>query len=219
MTNAPEFSWHLTNLNNFTFLDNIDRSRAVFGAYEAIQPGSGIAKAGLPETDTSVDRFVRAVSFAQFAEKQADPDEAVRMVAHLMNNFDRPKGITIDPPDQGSAHLQVQGQQAPKTPTEFTSCDQHIRSGSQTYLFTWGRRYELCLSRDEIIGRHNNISLHTNDPAVPGNSRRNGEARDLMEPSSHSHRINVGIPVFDWYRRVKLEQNAIWIIDQSCRTP
>lgn len=121
MTNAPQFSWHLTNLDNYTFLDNIDRSRANFGRYEAVQPGAGIAKAGLPGADTSVDRFVRATFYAQFAEKQSDPDKAVQMVAHIMNNFDRPRGITVDPPELGSGHLEVQGHQMDVVPTEFTS--------------------------------------------------------------------------------------------------
>lgn len=121
MTNAPQFSWHLTNLDNYTFLSNVDRSRARFMNYDAEQPGSGIAKAGLPATDSSVDRFIRAVFYAQFAEKQSDPDKAVQMVAHIMNNFDRPKGITIDPPELGSGHLHVVGQTLDSVPTEFTS--------------------------------------------------------------------------------------------------
>jgi len=121
LTNAPPFPWHLTNLNNYTFLTNIDRSRATFGSYAAVQPGSGIAKAGLPVSDTSPDRFIRAAFYAQFAEAQSDPDQAVRMVAHLMNNFDRPRGITVDPPEQGVGHLQVEGVAVPETPTEFTS--------------------------------------------------------------------------------------------------
>lgn len=121
MTNAPQFSWHLTNLNNYTFLTNVDRSKARFLGYEAEQPGSGIAKAGLPGTDTSVDRFIRAAFYAQFAEKQADPDKAVQMVAHIMNNFDRPRGITIDPPNLGSGHLQFEGHARETVPTEFTT--------------------------------------------------------------------------------------------------
>jgi choloylglycine hydrolase len=121
MTNAPQFSWHLTNLDNYTFLSNVDRSQATFGAYRAVQPGAGISKAGLPASDTSVDRFVRAVFYAQFAEKQTDPDQAVQMVAHLMNNFDRPRGIAVDYPDCGSGHLQVEGQETSTAPTEFTS--------------------------------------------------------------------------------------------------
>lgn len=121
MTNGPQFDWHLTNLNNYTFLSNIDRAKALFGAYEAHQPGSGIAKAGLPASDTSVDRFIRANFYAQFAEKQEDADKAVQMVAHIMNNFDRPRGISIDPPDQEISHLQVSGLELAGLPTEFTS--------------------------------------------------------------------------------------------------
>lgn len=121
MTNAPQFAWHLTNLDNYTFLSNIDRSKATFGNYQAEQPGAGIAKAGVPGSDTSVDRFIRAVFYAQFAEKVSDPDQAVQMVAHIMNNFDRPRGATVDYPDQGSGHLQVEGVANDKIPTEFTS--------------------------------------------------------------------------------------------------
>lgn len=121
MTNAPQFSWHLTNVNNYTFLNNVDHSKATFGNYSAMQPGSGISKAGLPGTDTSVDRFIRAVFYAQFAEKQTEADKAVEMVAHIMNNFDRPRGIAIDPPDLGSGHLQVSGHEAGAIPTESTS--------------------------------------------------------------------------------------------------
>jgi len=121
MTNAPQFAWHLTNLNNYAFLNNVDHSTGRFNGYDVAQPGSGIAKAGLPGTDTSVDRFIRAAYYAQFAEKQADPDKAVQMVAHIMNNFDRPRGITIDPPDQGSGHLHVEGHEITTIPTEFTS--------------------------------------------------------------------------------------------------
>lgn len=121
MTNAPQFSWHLTNLDNYTFLSNVDHSRARFMNYDAEQPGSGIAKTGVPGSDSSVDRFIRAAYYARFAEKQADPDKAVEMVAHIMNNFDRPRGITIDPPDQGSGHLHVAGHDVQGIPTEFTS--------------------------------------------------------------------------------------------------
>ncbi|HLR83192.1 MAG TPA: linear amide C-N hydrolase [Paenalcaligenes sp.] len=121
LTNAPQFSWHLTNLNNYTFLSNVDHSHAQFMQYQAVQPGAGIAKAGLPASDTSPDRFIRAVYYAHFAEKLADADQAVQMVAHIMNNFDRPRGIAIDPPESGSAHLQVAGTTSEQVPTEFTS--------------------------------------------------------------------------------------------------
>ncbi|WP_069436506.1 linear amide C-N hydrolase [Methyloceanibacter methanicus] len=96
MTNGPAFSWHLTNLDNYTFLSNVDRSESRFGALQVAQPDSGIATQGLPSSNTSVGRFVRAAYYAQFAEKASAPDDAIRTLAHVMNNFDRPKGITVD---------------------------------------------------------------------------------------------------------------------------
>lgn len=123
MTNGPEFSWHLTNLDNYTFLSNVDRSSATFGSYKATQPDSGIATAGLPGSNTSVGRFVRAAYYAQFAEKADTPDLAVQTLAHVMNNFDRPRGATIDYPTEDGGHLEVAGLEADtKTDyaTEFT---------------------------------------------------------------------------------------------------
>ncbi|MGC9386476.1 MAG: linear amide C-N hydrolase [Hydrogenovibrio sp.] len=96
MTNGPEFDWHLTNLNNYTFLNNIDQSHATFHGVEFNQPDSGIATVGLPASNTSVGRFVRAVYYSQFAEKVEQPDAAMTVLGHIMNNFDRPRGITMD---------------------------------------------------------------------------------------------------------------------------
>ncbi|MCT8972963.1 linear amide C-N hydrolase [Microbaculum marinisediminis] len=124
MTNGPEFGWHLTNLDNYTFLTNVDKTSATFGTYKATQPDSGIATAGLPASNTSVGRFVRAAYYAQFTEKAATPDQAVQTLAHVMNNFDRPRGVTIDYPDGSGSHLEVAGlDQGGKAAyaTEFTS--------------------------------------------------------------------------------------------------
>ncbi|MDQ0317394.1 linear amide C-N hydrolase [Amorphus orientalis] len=109
MTNGPRFDWHLTNLDNYTHLTNVDRSSATFGSYTAIQPDSGIATAALPSSNTSVGRFVRAAFYAHFTEKAATPDLAVQTLAHIMNNFDRPRGATIDYPEEGGGHLEVAG--------------------------------------------------------------------------------------------------------------
>ncbi len=122
LTNGPEFPWHLTNLANYTFLSNVDRSAARFGRLQLNQPDSGIATASLPSSSTSVGRFVRAVFYREFAEKVADPDDAIRTLAHIMNNFDRPKGISVSPPTEGGP-LEVRGlSEDGKGPaTEFTS--------------------------------------------------------------------------------------------------
>ena len=124
MTNGPRFDWHLTNLDNYTFLSNVDKSSATFGGHKAIQPDSGIATAGLPSSSTSVGRFIRAVYYATFAEKADTPDAAIRTLGHVMNNFDRPRGISIDYPEGGGGHMEVKGLAADTAhayATEFTS--------------------------------------------------------------------------------------------------
>ena len=123
MTNGPDFPWHLTNLNNYTFLSNVDAPMGSFGGYKAVQPDSGIATAGLPASNTSVGRFVRAAYYAQYAEKAATPDAAVGTLAHILNTFDRARGITIDYPNEAGSHLEVEGltdEAAASYATEFT---------------------------------------------------------------------------------------------------
>ena len=124
MTNGPDFPWHLTNLNNYTFLSNVDAPVASFGGYKAIQPDSGIATAGLPASNTSVGRFVRAAFYAQYTEKAATPEVAVLTLAHILNNFDRARGVTIDYPQADGGHLEVAGlepEEGAAYATEFTS--------------------------------------------------------------------------------------------------
>lgn len=124
MTNGPDFPWHLTNLNNYTFLSNVDTPAASFGNYKAMQPDSGIATAGLPSSNTSVGRFVRAAFYAQYTEKAATPDAAVLALAHILNNFDRARGVTIDYPQEGGSHLEVAGlepEEGAPYASEFTS--------------------------------------------------------------------------------------------------
>jgi choloylglycine hydrolase len=96
MTNGPSFSWHLTNLANYSFLTNVDRSQGTFGSLTVVAPDSGVATSGLPSANTSVGRFVRAAFYSQYAKRADTPDDAVRVLAHVMNNFDRPVNITID---------------------------------------------------------------------------------------------------------------------------
>lgn len=96
MTNGPEFSWHMTNMNNYTHLTNVDQSKLELGGMRFEQPDSGIATAALPASNTSVGRFVRAVYYSQFAEKAKDPAAAITTLSRIMNNFDRPRGISTD---------------------------------------------------------------------------------------------------------------------------
>ena len=117
MTNGPSFSWHLTNLSNYSFLTNVDRSQGTFGSLTVVAPDSGVATSGLPAANTSVGRFVRAAFYSQYAKRADNPDDAVRVLAHVMNNFDRPVNITIDPASSPVANEGAVGAILSKTKT------------------------------------------------------------------------------------------------------
>ena len=122
MTNGPDFQWHLTNLRNWTHLSNMDYSTNKFGSLELNQPDSGIATAALPGSNTSVGRFIRAVYYAKFTE-QVVADDALLALARIMNNFDRPRGVTIDPKTGGEGVVFKGKQRNNDNPvsTEYTS--------------------------------------------------------------------------------------------------
>lgn len=96
LTNGPDFPWHLTNMNNYTQLNNVDRSEAKLANIDVIQPDSGIATSALPSSDTSVGRFIRAAYYVTYAEKANNPEQAMNTLAHIMNRFDRTKDISVD---------------------------------------------------------------------------------------------------------------------------
>lgn len=96
LTNGPEFSWHLTNMHNYTMLSNQDIVASnELGGLSLQEPDIGNATAALPADDTSVGRFVRAVFYTSYALKAETPDMAIIELSHIMNKFDRPKNMTV----------------------------------------------------------------------------------------------------------------------------
>ena len=98
MTNIPDFSWHLQNLNNYAFLSNMDHNHSKFNNLEVSAPDSGNALVGLSSDQTSAGRFVKAAYYTNFVRKAKKPDDAIITLAHILNNFDRPYDLSIDPP-------------------------------------------------------------------------------------------------------------------------
>lgn len=105
MTNGPEFPWHLTNLNNYTQLTNVDVPVSSIGGLTLAQPDSGIATHNLPSSNTSVGRFVKAFYYSSYANRVEDADEQIVELAHIMNNFDRPKNINIVHTEQAGKQI------------------------------------------------------------------------------------------------------------------
>lgn len=96
MTNSPEFPWHLTNLNNYT-QDNVNKNTGQLGKLKLQTADAGIALAALPSSQTATGRFVKAAFYSNYVQKGKTPDEQINLLAHIMNNFDRPNNLTVDP--------------------------------------------------------------------------------------------------------------------------
>ncbi len=96
VANAPDFGWHLKNLNNYSFLSNQDKNSGTFGKLKVEAPDSGNALSGVPSSQISAGRFVKAAFYVQYARKANTPEEAVITLAHILNNFDRVYDLAVD---------------------------------------------------------------------------------------------------------------------------
>lgn len=99
LTNSPEFTWHLTNLNNYVNLSSGSVRQREIGtlALKAFGGGSGLH--GLPGDMTSTSRFIRAAFFQSTAPQLETPEETVVQAFHLLNNFDIPVGVQFSDTD------------------------------------------------------------------------------------------------------------------------
>jgi penicillin V acylase-like amidase (Ntn superfamily) len=96
VTNAPEFPWHLKNLNNYAQLTNVDKNSGQFGQLKVGAPDSGNTLASVPSSQISAGRFIKAAFYTQFVRKADSPEDAMITLGHIMNNFDRPYDLSID---------------------------------------------------------------------------------------------------------------------------
>lgn len=100
LTNGPEFPWHLQNLNNYTFT-NVDQNSGQLGKLKLKTVDAGIALSGLPSAQTSTGRFVKGAFYVNYVQKGKTPEDAVNLLSHIMNNFDRPQNLTMDEAGSG----------------------------------------------------------------------------------------------------------------------
>lgn len=99
MTNDPPFPWHLQHMNFYAHLTNIDKNSGQFNNLKVAAPDSGSNMSALPGNETSMGRFVKAAYYSNFAYKAETPEEAILTLGHVMNNFDRPRNISMDDPN------------------------------------------------------------------------------------------------------------------------
>lgn len=121
MTNNPPFPWHVQNMSNYAYLTNVDKNSGKFNNLKVNAFDGGGNMANLPSVETSPGRFVKAAYYSTFAEKAATPDQAVYTLGHIMNNFDRPKNISIDlPSDMPGGERDMTSVKGAKAASEVT---------------------------------------------------------------------------------------------------
>lgn len=107
LTNAPDFTWHLTNLNNYINLEPGGVAPHDFGGVRLTAFGGGSAALGLPGDLTPPSRFVRAFFWLHSSPVTANATAAMNQAFHILNNFDLPLGSEFAPgeklPDMPSA--------------------------------------------------------------------------------------------------------------------
>lgn len=99
LTNSPEFTWHLTNLNNYVNLASGSIHQREIGLLDLKAFGGGSGLHGLPGDMTPPSRFVRAAFFQSTAPELEYPEQTVKQAFHLLNNFDIPIGIQFSDSD------------------------------------------------------------------------------------------------------------------------
>jgi len=145
VTNAPDFGWHLKNLNNYAFLSNQDKNYGTFGKLKVEAPDSGNALAGLPSSQIAAGRFVKAAYYVQYARRADSPDEAVITLSHILNNFDRVYDISVD---QGFAGEGGNKKSTSSEVTLFTWMNDKMRS--RYYLRTIGAMNFVLFEIDKL---------------------------------------------------------------------
>lgn len=99
LTNSPELTWHLTNLNNYVNLVSGSIYQREIGLLDLRAFGGGSGLHGLPGDMTPSSRFVRAAFFQSTAPRLEKPEHTVIQAFHLLNNFDIPIGIQFTDSD------------------------------------------------------------------------------------------------------------------------
>lgn len=100
LTNSPEFTWHLTNLNNYVNLSAGSVNHRQVGSLSLNAFGGGSGLHGLPGDMTPPSRFIRAAFFQSTAPALATTDATAVQAFHILNNFDIPVGVQFADPHQ-----------------------------------------------------------------------------------------------------------------------
>lgn len=89
LTNSPDFTWHVKNLNNYINLSAGNSSEYESGE-KIFSFGAGTAALGLPGDITPPSRFVRAFFYKSTMPTPKTSKDAVKNAFVILNNFEIP---------------------------------------------------------------------------------------------------------------------------------
>ncbi|CUH50828.1 linear amide C-N hydrolase [Shimia marina] len=92
ITNAPEYDWHITNLNNYLNLSPVALPSRNLSETDFAPLGAGSGMIGLPGDNTPPSRFVRAVAWTQTARPTSTTAETAYELFRILDNFNLPLG-------------------------------------------------------------------------------------------------------------------------------
>lgn len=98
LTNAPPFPQQLNNLGQYGDISHYPRPALDVNGTELAPMGAGSGSSGLPGGFLPDARFVRTYFITANAPKTSTSTELVRIVFHLMNQFDIPPGLVGETP-------------------------------------------------------------------------------------------------------------------------
>lgn len=93
LTNAPPYTWHLTNLRNYLDLTTLAVESIQVGSVNVTALGQGGGTIGIPGDATPPSRFVRAAFLRHHMPRPATGEQAIQAVGHVLNTVDLPLGI------------------------------------------------------------------------------------------------------------------------------
>lgn len=93
MTNAPTYSWHITNLRNYTNLSPYNAQPVVVDGLTFASTGQGSGLTGLPGDPSPPSRFVKTAWLTKTALPVKTARDAVNLAEHIINNVDIPAGL------------------------------------------------------------------------------------------------------------------------------
>ena len=93
LTNAPDFPWHITNLNNYVNLFPGNAPTQNIGDITIFPFGAGSGFLGIPGDVTPPSRFIRIAFYKATAPQLETSEETIFQCFHILNNFDIPIGV------------------------------------------------------------------------------------------------------------------------------